>query len=57
MLLLWDRRVLDRIDSFVGNFSVFCKWKGIEDGFELMCTGVYGPNDDNVGSNLWDELK
>ena len=55
--MLWDRRVLDWIDSFVGNFSIFCKWKGIEDGFEWMCTGDYGPNDDNIRSNLWDELK
>lgn len=29
VLFLWDKRVLDRVDSKVGTFSVTCCWKGI----------------------------
>jgi hypothetical protein len=56
-LLLWDKRVLELTDSKVGTFSVSCCWKGIIDGFEWVGTGVYGPNRDDIRSDLWDELR
>ena len=28
----------------------------MEDGFIWACSGVYGPNDNNLRSVLWDEL-
>ena len=40
----------------VGSFSVSVQWKGVEDGFTWVYSGVYGPNDNNLGSDLWDEL-
>uniref|UniRef100_A0A2N9J2H5 Reverse transcriptase domain-containing protein n=1 Tax=Fagus sylvatica TaxID=28930 RepID=A0A2N9J2H5_FAGSY len=41
ILLLWDKRVLNLIDSKVGTFSMSCHWKGISDGFEWVGTGVF----------------
>ena len=32
------------------------QWKGVEDGFIWACSGVYGPNDNNLRGDLWDEL-
>jgi exonuclease III len=56
VLLLWDKRVVNRVDSKVGTFSVSCQWKSLIDGFEWVGTGVYGPNRDESRSELWDEL-
>jgi exonuclease III len=56
ILLLWDKRVLDKIDAFSGRFSVSCSWKGVEDGFEWTCTGVYGPTVEASRSAFWAEL-
>uniref|UniRef100_A0A2N9H3D8 Reverse transcriptase domain-containing protein n=1 Tax=Fagus sylvatica TaxID=28930 RepID=A0A2N9H3D8_FAGSY len=56
VLLLWDKRVVERIDSIVGRFSVSCQWKSLVDGFEWVGTGVYGPNRDDSRSELWAEL-
>jgi exonuclease III len=56
VLLLWDKRVVERIDSKVGMFSVSCHWKSLGDGFEWVGTGVYGPNRDDSRSELWAEL-
>ena len=56
ILLLWDKRVLDKIDSCIGEFSVSCSWKGVEDGFEWTCTGVYGPTVETSRSSFWAEL-
>jgi hypothetical protein len=56
VLLLWDKRVVDRVNSIVGRFSVSCHWKSLVDGFEWVGTGVYGPNRDDSRSELWAEL-
>ena len=51
VLLLWDKRVVDRVDS-----KVSCRWKSLVDGFEWVGTGVYDPNRDDSRSELWAEL-
>jgi hypothetical protein len=56
ILLLWDRRVVSRIDSCMGNFVVACKFKNVDDGLEWAFAGVYGPNRDNLRWRLWEEL-
>ena len=53
--LMWDKRI-EKTDSVVGSFSVSCCWKGITDGFEWACSGIYGPNSDGLRSSLWGEL-
>ena len=56
VLLMWDKRMLEMTDSVVDTFSVSCCWKGITDGFVWACTGIYGPNADNLRASLWGEL-
>ena len=56
VLIMWDRRVLEKVEVLVGSFSVSVQWKCVEDGFTWACSGVYGPNDNNLRSDLWDEL-
>ena len=48
VLLMWDRRVLERLEIIVGSFSVSVWWQGVGDGFIWACSGVYGPNDYNA---------
>ena len=33
ILLMWDRRVLERTEVSVGSFSVSVRWQGVGDGF------------------------
>ncbi|KAK4540324.1 hypothetical protein RGQ29_031849 [Quercus rubra] len=56
ILLMWDRRVLERKEVLVGSFSVSVQWQGVGDGFLWACSGVYGPIDNSVRGLMWDEL-
>lgn len=44
VIIMWDKRVLEKINDMVDLFSVSIRWKGLENGFEWACSGVYGPN-------------
>ena len=33
VLLMWDRRVLERSECLVGSFSVSVQWREVGDGF------------------------
>ena len=57
VLLLWDKRVVEKIDFFVGRFSVSCLWRGVCDGFTWVGTGLYGPTCDVTRQDLWAELR
>ena len=56
ILLMWDRRLVEKLEDTVGQYSVSCKFKTIMDQREWMFTGVYGPNLDSERQGLWDEL-
>ena len=56
ILLMWDRRVLERTEVLVGSFSVSVRWQGVGDGFSWACSGVYGPIDNSVRRLMWDKL-
>ena len=56
VLLLWDKRVVDQVDSKVGMYSMSCRWKSLGDGFKWVGTGVYGPNKGDSRSEFWAEL-
>jgi len=56
ILLAWDRRVFEKVNCFVGRFSVSVMLTGVVDGFEWVCLGVYGPSDDGARNALWVEL-
>ena len=40
----------------MGYFSVSVQSQGVGDGFIWACFGVYGPNDNNLRGQMWDEL-
>ena len=56
VLLVWDKRVYEKVDIVVGQFFVSVLLKGVADGFLWTCIGVYGPNDNRQRASLWVEL-
>ena len=56
ILLLWDKRKLDLLDSEIGSFSISCLFRNVEDGFQWTFTGVYGPIEGNRRKLFWEEL-
>jgi exonuclease III len=56
ILLMWDKRLVEKVEDAVGFFSVSCKFKNVEDQKIWMFTGVYGPNDARDRRLMWDEL-
>ena len=56
VLIMWDKRALEKMEAMVGTFLVSVKWQGVVDGFIWACSGVYGPNDNNERRHMWDEL-
>lgn len=56
ILLLWDCRVLERVDEAIGRFSVCCRFQNVVDQQFWTFSGVYGPNLVRDRSLMWDEL-
>jgi hypothetical protein len=56
ILLIWDKRVVTRLDMEVGECVMACSFKNVVDGFEWAFVGVYGPSGDFDRYRLWDEL-
>jgi hypothetical protein len=56
ILLMWDKRVVNRMEVDVGDYVVACSFKNVDDGYEWAFAGVYGPNGDSDRCFLWDEL-
>ena len=56
ILLMWDRRVVEKIEEAVGFFSISCRFKNVSDQFEWAFTGIYGPNLNRNRQFMWEEL-
>jgi hypothetical protein len=56
ILLMWDKRVVNRMEVEVGDYVTTCSFKNVNDGYEWAFVGVYGPNGDLDRHFLWDEL-
>ena len=56
IVLLWDKRAVEKIDSVSGEYSLSCKFRNVGDNVEWVFSGVYGPNSDAARGILWDEL-
>jgi hypothetical protein len=56
ILLMWDSRVVVKVDVCLGNFVAACSFRNVEDGLEWAFAGVYGPNRDSHRRHLWEEL-
>ena len=55
-MLIWAKRVFEKLVIIASQFSVSVLLKGVVDDFVWACTGVYGPNDNGQRSTLWEEL-
>jgi hypothetical protein len=56
ILLMWDRRVVTKLDMCLGNYVAACSFRNVEDGFMWAFAGVYGPSRYNLRRFLWEEL-
>ena len=56
IILMWDTRVVEKLEDVVGLFSVSCKFRGVSSGFIWGFSGVYGPNRGVERRLLWEEL-
>ena len=41
--ICWDKRTLEVLEMEMGQFSIYCKLRNVEDGKAWIFTGVYGP--------------
>jgi hypothetical protein len=56
ILLMWDRRVVSKVEVCHGSYVVACSFRNVEDGMEWAFAGVYGPNRDAARRMMWEEL-
>jgi endonuclease/exonuclease/phosphatase family metal-dependent hydrolase len=56
ILLMWDNRVVERLEEAVGTLSISCKFQNVSSGFEWAFSGVYGPHRNAERRLLWEEL-
>jgi hypothetical protein len=56
ILLMWDTRVVEKIEEAVGSFSVSCKFRSVINHQEWAFSGVYGPQTDSERLIILDEL-
>lgn len=52
VIVMWDKRIVELIEECIGEFSVACLFKKVEDEFEWAFAGVYGPS----RRLMWDEI-
>ena len=56
VLITWDKHVAEVQNCVKGQFSLSCRFKNVQDQFEWVFSGVYGPNMDVDRFILWEEL-
>ncbi|RVW39007.1 Exocyst complex component SEC8 [Vitis vinifera] len=56
ILICWDNMTLNVLEMEVGQFSISCRFRNVEDGFVWMFTRVYGPFSREERGWLWEEL-
>ena len=56
ILLLWDKRILEVSETVCRIFTASCSFRNVEDSFQWIFIGVYGPVLANLKEDLWEEL-
>ena len=56
ILLLWDKRCLEKIDEALGLFTASCKFRCVAFGYVWASTRVYGPHDVFARRIFWEEM-
>jgi hypothetical protein len=52
ILLMWDRRVVEKIEEYVGRYMVAYMFRSVTVNFNWSFAGVYGPNHDGERRGL-----
>jgi exonuclease III len=56
ILIMWDRRAVEKVDDCVGRYTLAVSLRNVDDNFLWAFWGVYGPNDDGERRVLWNEM-
>ena len=56
ILICWDKRTLEVLEMEMGQFSISCRIRNVEDGIVWIFTGVYGSFSKKERKILWEEL-
>ena len=56
ILLLWDRRRIELVESEICLYSISCLFRMLEEGFQWVFSGVYGPVGRSFKELFWKEL-
>ncbi|XP_023904183.1 uncharacterized protein LOC112015948 [Quercus suber] len=56
VLLMWDTRVVNKVEEVVGQFSVSCTFTSVLNQFVWAFTSIYVPNSVRDRRFLWEEL-
>jgi hypothetical protein len=56
ILIMWDMRVVEKVDECMGMYTLAVSLRNVEDNFLWAFRGVYGPNDDGERRVLWNEM-
>jgi exonuclease III len=56
ILLMWDKRIIERLEEAVGCYSISCKFREVSLGFVWAFSGVYGPTRAVERRLMWEEL-
>ena len=56
IILFWDKKAMELVNSEIGLFSISCLFKMVEGGLLWMFSGVYGPVERNLKEIFWEEL-
>lgn len=56
ILICWDKRTLEVLEMEVGQFSISCRFRNVEDGIVWIFTGVYGSFSKEEKEIMWEEL-
>ncbi|XP_059429183.1 uncharacterized protein LOC132162996 [Corylus avellana] len=56
ILIMWDTRVVEKVDVCVGTYSLAVSFKNVVDLSAWAYAEVYGPNLDRDRRFIWDEL-
>lgn len=56
IIIIWDKRMWNCIDSHQGNYTITCMLESLQEDFRWCFTGLYGPHTNSEGEELWQEL-
>jgi len=56
MLFMWDRRVAEKMEGFIGQYTVACYFKNVEENFLWAFASIYELNSVSNKRLLWEEI-